>query len=489
MFVFCFLQLFFPFLFVQELFGFYFGSAAVMMSTVQAWTLSSTRQRGKERGVQMSKKYGPIFTVYLGPKKMVVLAGYETVKQALVHRAEEFEDRDINPMFSDFNQGHGILFSNGENWKAMRRFALSPLRDFGMGKRGSEERIIDEIQYLKEVFKQFKGKPFDNTGPVTYAVSNIISAIVYGSRFDYSDPVFQDMVHRSSANMKLMGSPSVQLYNMFPWLRSWIKNRNLIMINRGQVINQINELVEKLQESLNPQDCRGVVDCFLAQQKKAEESGEKNSFFHRQNLLYTVANLFGAGTDTTAATLRWGFLFMAKYPHIQDRVHEEIDRVIGGRQPVMEDRKNLPYTDAVIHEVQRLADVSALGVPHSTTCDVTFQGYFIKKGTTVLPLLASVLNDENEWESPHTFNPAHFLDKQGRFVKKDAFLPFSAGRRICVGESLAKMELFLFFSSLLQHFHFTPPPGVTEDQLDLTPVVGTTLTPTPHELCAVSRIV
>ncbi|XP_066526606.1 cytochrome P450 2K4-like isoform X5 [Hoplias malabaricus] len=387
----------------------------------------------------MSKKYGPIFTVYLGPKKMVVLAGYETVKQALVHRAEEFEDRDINPMFSDFNQGHG--------------------------------------------------KPFDNTGPVTYAVSNIISAIVYGSRFDYSDPVFQDMVHRSSANMKLMGSPSVQLYNMFPWLRSWIKNRNLIMINRGQVINQINELVEKLQESLNPQDCRGVVDCFLAQQKKAEESGEKNSFFHRQNLLYTVANLFGAGTDTTAATLRWGFLFMAKYPHIQDRVHEEIDRVIGGRQPVMEDRKNLPYTDAVIHEVQRLADVSALGVPHSTTCDVTFQGYFIKKGTTVLPLLASVLNDENEWESPHTFNPAHFLDKQGRFVKKDAFLPFSAGRRICVGESLAKMELFLFFSSLLQHFHFTPPPGVTEDQLDLTPVVGTTLTPTPHELCAVSRIV
>ncbi|XP_066526605.1 cytochrome P450 2K4-like isoform X4 [Hoplias malabaricus] len=439
MFVFCFLQLFFPFLFVQELFGFYFGSAAVMMSTVQAWTLSSTRQRGKERGVQMSKKYGPIFTVYLGPKKMVVLAGYETVKQALVHRAEEFEDRDINPMFSDFNQGHG--------------------------------------------------KPFDNTGPVTYAVSNIISAIVYGSRFDYSDPVFQDMVHRSSANMKLMGSPSVQLYNMFPWLRSWIKNRNLIMINRGQVINQINELVEKLQESLNPQDCRGVVDCFLAQQKKAEESGEKNSFFHRQNLLYTVANLFGAGTDTTAATLRWGFLFMAKYPHIQDRVHEEIDRVIGGRQPVMEDRKNLPYTDAVIHEVQRLADVSALGVPHSTTCDVTFQGYFIKKGTTVLPLLASVLNDENEWESPHTFNPAHFLDKQGRFVKKDAFLPFSAGRRICVGESLAKMELFLFFSSLLQHFHFTPPPGVTEDQLDLTPVVGTTLTPTPHELCAVSRIV
>ncbi|XP_053095087.1 cytochrome P450 2K6-like [Pangasianodon hypophthalmus] len=139
-------------------------------------------------------------------------------------------------------------------------------------------------------------------------------------------------------------------------------------------------------------------------------------------------NLFVAGTDTTSTTLRWGMLLMAKYPHIQVRVHEEIDRVIGGRQPVVEDRKNLPYTDAVIHEIQRLANIIPMSLPHTTS-----------------------------W------------------------------RRVCLGESLARMELFLFFSSLLQHFRFTPPPGVSEDQLDLTGVVGITVNPSPHKLCAVKR--
>ena len=140
------------------------------------------------------------------------------------------------------------------------------------------------------------------------------------------------------------------------------------------------------------------------------------------------------------------------------------------------------------------------------------------QGTTVYPLLTSVLYDESEWEKPNTFHPAHFLDKDGKFVKRDAFMPFSAGlwaealissvisflavsftctlfflsffyltgRRICLGEGLARMELFIFFTTIMQRFRFTPPPGVSEDDLDLTPRVGFTLNPSPHELCAVS---
>ncbi|KAL0196653.1 hypothetical protein M9458_005193, partial [Cirrhinus mrigala] len=104
-----------------------------------------------------------------------------------------------------------------------------------------------------------------------------------------------------------------------------------------------------------------------------------NSYFHQENLVVTVGNLFVAGTDTTGTTLRWGLMLMAKYPHIQDRVQEEIDRVIGGRQPVVEDRKKLPYTDAVIHETQRLANIVPMNLPHITSCDVTFNGYLIKK--------------------------------------------------------------------------------------------------------------
>ncbi|KAG7335140.1 hypothetical protein KOW79_001736 [Hemibagrus wyckioides] len=436
---------------------------------------------------EMSKKYGSVFTVHLGPKKVVVLAGYQTVKQALVNYAEEFGNRDIIPIFFDFSKGHGILFSNGENWKEMRRFSLTTLRDFRMGKRGSEEKIIEETRYLREVFKEFQGKPFDASKPLNYATSNVISAIVYGSRFQYSDPEFREMVNRANETIKLGGSPSIQIYNMFPWLGSWLKDWRLVMKKREQNLKQIKELVNNLEETLNFEETRGLVDSFLIRKKKAEKAGDKDTLFHEQNLIITVSNLFAAGTDPTGTTLRWCLLLMAKYPQIQDRVQEEIDRVIGRRQAVMEDRKNLPYTDAVIHEIQRLANIVPINLPHTTTCDIKFQGFFIKKGTCVFPLLTSVLKDETQWESPLTFNPAHFLDEQGRFVKKDAFMPFSAGHRVCLGESLARMELFLFFTSLLQHFRFTPPPGVSEDQLDLTPAVGFTLNPSPHKLCAVNR--
>ncbi|XP_078140581.1 cytochrome P450 2K1-like [Centroberyx gerrardi] len=437
---------------------------------------------------ELSKKYGSVFTVYFGPKKVVVLAGYKTVKEALVNHAEEFGDRDIIPLITEMNEGHGILFANGDSWKEMRRFALTNLRDFGMGKKASEEKIIEESHNLIEVFEKYKGKAFDTTQSVNYAVSNIICSIVYGSRFEYDNPDFTTMVDRANENIRLVGSPSIQVYNTFPWLGKWFGNRkriqNIAVANR----NQMTELIRGLQETLNPQMCRGFVDSFLVRKQSLEESGNMNTHYHKENLLKTVGNLFNAGTDTTGTTLRWGLLLMAKYPNIQDQVQEELSRMIGSRQVRVEDRKNLPYTDAVIHEIQRLANIVPMSLPHKTSQDVTFQGYFIKKGTTVYPLLTSVLYDETEWESPRTFNPAHFLDKDGKFVKRDAFMPFSAGRRVCLGESLARMELFLFFTSLLQRFCFTPPPGVTEDELDLTPAVGLTLNPSFHKLCAVCRV-
>uniref|UniRef100_A0A3P8SBQ1 Uncharacterized protein n=1 Tax=Amphiprion percula TaxID=161767 RepID=A0A3P8SBQ1_AMPPE len=108
------------------------------------------------------------------------------------------------------------------------------------------------------------------------------------------------------------------------------------------------------------------------------------------------------------------------------------------------------------------------------------------QGTTVFPLLTSVLYDDSEWESPHTFNHAHFLNQEGKFIWRDVFMVFSACR-VCVGESMVRMELFLFFTSLLQRFRFTAPPGVSEDQLDVTPAVGLTLSPPPQQLCAVGH--
>nr|XP_014341956.1 PREDICTED: cytochrome P450 2K1-like [Latimeria chalumnae] len=210
------------------------------------------------------------------------------------------------------------------------------------------------------------------------------------------------------------------------------------------------------------------------------------SYFHEENFLGTMLNLFVAGTDTTAKTIQWGLLLMMKYQKIQKRAHEEIQSVIGSeRSLVTEDRKNLPYTNAVLCEIQRIANIIPMGSLHQTSVDTHFRGYFLPKGTQIIPLLTTVLHDKTQWEKPSEFYPPHFLDAEGKFIKMEAFMPFSAGRRTCAGEILAKTELFLFFVILLQTFRFSPPPGVTEDDLDLTPCFGITTSPVPYELCAV----
>ncbi|XP_072217957.1 cytochrome P450 2K1-like [Leuresthes tenuis] len=435
--------------------------------------------------LEFSKKYGSVFTVYFGSKKVVVLAGYKTVKEALVNYDEAFGERDAMHILHEINQGSGILWSNGDSWREMRRFALTNLRDFGMGKKACEDKIIEESQHLINAIKEIKGEAVDTAKSVNYAVCNIICSMIYGSRCEYDDSEFTSLVDRLGTSAQLLGSRSIQVYNIFPFCK-WISSRRHYYKLHAASRKHAMALISQMKETLIPQMCRGFVDAFLVRKQNLEESAITKNHYNENNLLMTVLHLFAAGTETTSTTLRWGLLLMAKYPKIQKQVQEELRRVIADRQVQVADRKNLPFTDAVIHETLRLTSIIPMSLPHKTSRDITFYGHFIGKGTTVYPLLTSVLHDPTEWEKPNTFYPAHFLDKDGNFVKRDAFIPFSAGRRICVGESLARMELFIFFTTLLQHFRFTPPPGVSEDELDLTPQTGITLIPSAHKLCALS---
>ncbi|CAJ0931589.1 unnamed protein product, partial [Ranitomeya imitator] len=106
--------------------------------------------------LQLSKQYGPVFSVHIGMTKQVLLCGYDTIKDALINNADVFSDRPDTPMFTKATKDHGVVFAKGENWKVMRRFALSTLRDYGMGKRTIEEKIIEEAECLAEKFRSYE---------------------------------------------------------------------------------------------------------------------------------------------------------------------------------------------------------------------------------------------------------------------------------------------------------------------------------------------
>uniref|UniRef100_A0A8D1DGT5 unspecific monooxygenase n=1 Tax=Sus scrofa TaxID=9823 RepID=A0A8D1DGT5_PIG len=105
----------------------------------------------------LSKVYGPVFTVYFGLKPAVVLHGYEAIKEALIDGGEEFSGRGHFPVAERINKGHGIIFSSGKRWKETRRFSLMTLRNFGMGKRSIEERVQEEARCLVEELRKTNG--------------------------------------------------------------------------------------------------------------------------------------------------------------------------------------------------------------------------------------------------------------------------------------------------------------------------------------------
>nr|XP_020770235.1 cytochrome P450 2C18-like isoform X1 [Odocoileus virginianus texanus]XP_020770236.1 cytochrome P450 2C18-like isoform X1 [Odocoileus virginianus texanus]XP_020770237.1 cytochrome P450 2C18-like isoform X1 [Odocoileus virginianus texanus] len=431
---------------------------------------------------KLSKIYGPVFTLYFGMKPTVVLHGYEAVKEALIDLGEEFSRRGSCPVVQRATKGYGIAFSNGKIWKETRRFSLMTLRNFGMGKRSIEDRVQEEARCLVEELRKTNGSPCDPTFILGCAPCNVICSIIFRNRFDYKDQIFLDLMERLNENIRILGSPWLQLCSSFPALIDYIPGKHKKFFeNFACLKSYILEKTREHQASLdinNPQD---FIDCFLIKMEQEKHSQELE--YTVENLANTVLDLFAAGIETTSITLRYGLLLLLKHPEVTAKVQEEIDCVIGRhRIPCMQDRSHMPYTDAVIHEIQRYIDLAPTNLPHAVTRDITFRNYFIPKGTDILTSLTSVLHDDKEFPNPEVFDPGHFLDESGNFRKSDYFMAFSTGKRICVGEGLARMELFLFLTTILQKF--TLKYVVDSKDLDTTPVVnGLVSVPPFYQLC------
>ncbi|XP_072106386.1 cytochrome P450 2J2-like [Mobula birostris] len=434
------------------------------------------------------KKYGDVVSLEFGWTNLVVLSGYKTLKEALVKKSEDFVDRPSLPIYEKFfeQHGEGIVFAKfGDWWNQQKKFSILTLKNFGLRKKTLKLQIVEEAEFLIQGFESEQGLPFDPYFHLTYATSNIICSIVFGERFDYSDKKFLQLLHMLEESFVLEGGFWGQLVNVFPFLYYLPGPQNKIFQNHCKMAQFWQEIIKSHKESWDPNYTRNFIDAFLTQQEKMRNTA--NTSFLENKMITSLLGLFAAGTETTSTTLSWGLLFMVLHPDVQSRVHEEIDRVIGkGRRPRLEDREEMPFTNAVIHETQRLGNIVPISLPHETYRDTTVMGYTIPKGTMIIPNISSALLDEDIWLTPHQFNPGHFLDSDGKFVKPEAFIPFSAGHRMCLGEQLAKTELFIFFTSMLQRFTLFLPanearPSYKEARF------GITLCPLPYRLCVKAR--
>ncbi|KAL6480904.1 hypothetical protein MHYP_G00119370 [Metynnis hypsauchen] len=297
-------------------------------------------------------------------------------------------------------------------------------------------------------------------------------------RYDYGDERLKQFIPLFTESAKIVNGPWGMIYDTLPMVRNlplpFKRPFKIVQIMKQMVAKMVNEhKTTRVKE-----EPRDFVDCYL---DEIDKRGDDGSSFTESQLLMHVLELHFAGTETVSSTLLTAFLYLTTHPDVQERCQKEIDEVLEGKdQASFKDRHKMPYTQAVIHECQRIANTVPLSLFHCTSSDTELMGYSIPKGTLIIPNLSSVLSEEGQWKFPHEFNPANFLNEQGRFEKPEAFIPFSAGPRMCLGEGLARMELFLILVSLLHRFQFYWPEDAGEP--DYAPVYGITLTPKPYRM-------
>ncbi|XP_066267602.1 cytochrome P450 2D4-like [Branchiostoma lanceolatum] len=487
------------------------------------------------------RQYGDVFTVRMGMDDVVVLNGYTAVKDALVDRSELFASRPQNYLldtitgfgkgkllftiyFLDKSRTVGVKQKSmtyitaarwGTGFRQRKRFATTTLKNLGMkvGSGSIEEKIREEANVLRNRIADYNGQPFDIAHDVTVAVANIICPMVFGRRYDYEDETFRELSEAIATVFVELGAG--QIIHVFPLLRfvpvgwmlmslrnvhSYFVKKSLhvcncvniyFLVNRAsinalaafsKVQNVLQEEISRHREHLDRENPRDFLDFCLLEL----EEQEKVDGLTEQNVLAIALNLFFVGTHTTTNTLLWSLLYMSMNPDIQNKVQEELVAVVGESLPTLSHRSQLPYVNACLLESMRIRHIGPLINPHATTETVKVQGYEIPKGTMVQPNMYSVRMDPAYWPDPDRFDPGRFLDAERNVINKpESFLPFGGGRRGCLGEPMARMELFLFFSTLLQSFTFRTTEGVPPPSTD--GVFGATLTPHPFQLCVIPR--
>ncbi|XP_051484372.1 cytochrome P450 1A5-like [Apus apus] len=440
---------------------------------------------------RLSQQYGDVMQVRIGSRPVLVLSGLDTIRQALVKQGEDFMGRPDLYSFRYVTDGQSLAFSpdSGEVWKARRKLAQNALKTFSIAPSPTssstcllEEHVSKEADYLVTKFLEVmeKEKSFDPSQYLVVSVANVICAICFGKRYDHSDQELLNIVNETHKfnDVAASGNPA-DFIPVLQYLPS--QAMDLFKDFNKRFLHFLQKIVKEHYETFDQNNIRDITDSLIEQCLEKKVEANTATQIPKEKIVNLVNDLFGAGFDTVTTGLSWSLLYLVTYPDIQKRIQEELDQTIGReRRPRLSDRGTLPYLEAFILEMFRHSSFLPFTIPHSTTRDTVLNGYYIPKDLCVFVNQWQVNHDEKLWKDPQTFNPERFLNAEGTEVNKVAgekVLVFGLGKRRCIGEPIARWQVFLFLSTLLQQLEFSVCDG---KEVDMTPLFGLTL---KHRRC------
>jgi len=360
-----------------------------------------------------------------------------------------------------------VIFLNGQHWQEQRRFALRTLRDFGFGKEGMEALVAEEVERLIELFEATKGKPQLMNGSFGMSALRALWRVLTSEDLLESKHDLKSIYKRLEEVFTFANTPLGFIMLTLPKLTKMLRLCGIDTLGDvdADFVSICTKIVQEHEETYQEESPRDFTDVYL---KMRYENKDKNgTSFHGLNGLINqrgmMCDLIQAGTDTTSRTLEWAILYMLQNPSVAKKVQSELDNVTGGsRLPCWSDRTELPYTEAVLTEIQRLASVLSNGVPRAVNKSTKVMGYNIPEDSNIWPNLDYIMKNPLNFPNPDQFDPERHL-KNGKHVPHPHVIPFGYGKRRCLGETLAKMEVYRFFTGLMHHFDIKPRPG---DALD-----------------------
>ncbi|PIK60636.1 putative cytochrome P450 2C23-like [Apostichopus japonicus] len=406
----------------------------------------------------------------MGDIPVVVVNSTKTAKE-LMEDPNLFNERAPAPVLNDYFKGRGLAGAHHPNgfWKDQRKFVSNIIRTLsGSGYKSFEVKLQEEINYLKKNIRQkADGRPFDILQSLQMTAANFIWVLTIGERFHHNDGFHQNVVKLLYDSLQSMKYVTASL--IFPSMLRIPGN------SVSKLFSYLDQLYVMLGQKIK--DYRGIkpsggqtsedfVGLFMKEMDKYKDDPSKApAYLNEDNLLFVLQDFFLAGVDTTSSTLYWLFLYLARNPSIQRKAFAHIQSVSGHRNSVaLEDYGKLPFINALVMETLRVTAMVPI-VARSNIHDFEFRGHKIPQGTWFLFNFYNMANDASTWHEPASFIPERFLDTEGNLAWNENFKPFGFGRRNCLGESMAKKEIFLLLANLLKEFEFS-----VEDESNLPTV-------------------